>query len=38
MDIENKYYNAKAMRDEDETQAIADFLALPELEPEKGDW
>lgn len=36
--IENKYYNAKQTKLSDPDEAIAEFLGLPELEPEKGDW
>jgi len=36
--IENKYYNAKQMKAEDPEEAIEEFLGVPELEEEKGDW
>ena len=36
--IENKYYNAKQMRDENAEEAISEFLGLPAMEEEKGDW
>ncbi|KAK6080905.1 COP9 signalosome complex subunit 2 [Seiridium cupressi] len=38
VDIENKYYNAKQMKGSDPEDAIAEFLAIPELESEKADW
>ena len=38
VDIENKYYNAKQMREDNAEEAINEFLGLPGLEPEKGDW
>ncbi|KAH8194423.1 hypothetical protein TruAng_011406 [Truncatella angustata] len=38
VDIENKYYNAKQMKGSDPEDAIAEFLAIPDLESEKGDW
>ncbi|KAI0393029.1 putative COP9 signalosome subunit 2 [Xylariaceae sp. FL0594] len=38
VDIENKYYNAKQMKGSDPEEAIDEFLALPALEPEKGEW
>lgn len=38
MDIENKYYNAKQMKADNPEEAIAEFLGLPALEQEKGDW
>lgn len=36
--IENKYYNAKQMKAENPDEAIDEFLGLPALENEKGDW
>ncbi|CAK7198825.1 COP9/signalosome complex subunit Csn2 [Sporothrix eucalyptigena] len=36
--IENKYYNAKQTKLTDPDEAITEFLGLPELESEKGDW
>lgn len=36
--IENKYYNAKQMKADNPEEAIAEFLGLPALEAEKGDW
>jgi COP9 signalosome complex subunit 2 len=38
VDIENKYYNAKQMKATDPEAAIEEFLGVPALEPEKGDW
>ncbi|KAL7620937.1 COP9/signalosome complex subunit Csn2 [Parahypoxylon ruwenzoriense] len=38
VDIENKYYNAKQMKSNDPEDAIEEFLGIPLLEPEKGDW
>ncbi|KAK5988301.1 COP9 signalosome complex subunit 2 [Cladobotryum mycophilum] len=38
VDIENKYYNAKQLKLGDPEDAIAEFLSIPSLEPEKGEW
>ena len=38
MDVENKYYNAKQMKVDDPEEAIQEFLGVPALEQEKGDW
>ncbi|TVY36854.1 COP9 signalosome complex subunit [Lachnellula occidentalis] len=38
VDIENKYYNAKQMKASDPDAAIEEFLGVPALETEKGDW
>lgn len=38
MDVENKYYNAKQMKADNPEEAIDEFLGVPALEPEKGDW
>ncbi|KAL3420469.1 cop9 signalosome subunit 2 [Phlyctema vagabunda] len=38
VDIENKYYNAKQMKATDPEDAIEEFLGVPALEKEKGDW
>jgi len=38
VDIENKYYNAKQLKGEDPEGAIDEFLGIPALEEEKGDW
>lgn len=36
--IENKYYNAKQMKADNPDEAIEEFLGVPVLEEEKGDW
>jgi len=36
--IENKYYNAKQMKADAPEDAIEEFLGVPALEEEKGDW
>ncbi|SPO00249.1 probable COP9 complex subunit 2 [Cephalotrichum gorgonifer] len=36
--IENKYYNAKQMKQSDPEDAISEFLSIPGLEEEKGEW
>lgn len=36
--IENKYYNAKQMKADNPDEAIEEFLGMPALEEEKGDW
>ena len=36
--IENKYYNAKQMKADNPEEAIQEFLGMPALEDEKGDW
>ncbi|KAL7784356.1 COP9 signalosome complex subunit 2 [Trichoderma ceciliae] len=38
VDIENKYYNAKQLKLSNPDDAIAEFLGIPPLEPEKGEW
>jgi len=38
VDIENKYYNAKQLKLTDANAAIEEFLGIPALEEEKGDW
>jgi len=38
VDVENKYYNAKQLKAEDPETAIDEFLGVPPLEEEKGDW
>ena len=38
VDVENKYYNAKQMKADCPEDAIQEFLAVPALEDEKGDW
>lgn len=36
--VENKYYNAKQMKVDNPEEAIEEFLTLPTMEEEKGDW
>ncbi|KAL9101029.1 MAG: hypothetical protein Q9163_003671 [Psora crenata] len=36
--IENKYYNAKQMKADNPGEATVEFLCLPAMEEEKGDW
>jgi len=36
--VENKYYNAKQMKADYPDEAIEEFLGLPAMEEEKGDW
>ncbi|KHO01273.1 PCI/PINT associated module [Metarhizium album ARSEF 1941] len=38
IDIENKYYNAKQLKLTDPSDAIDEFLGIPPLEEEKGEW
>ncbi|KAF2720346.1 CSN2 COP9 signalosome complex [Polychaeton citri CBS 116435] len=38
VDVENKYYNAKQMKADSPEEAIEEFLGVPALEQEKGDW
>ncbi|KAI6834216.1 COP9 signalosome complex subunit [Hortaea werneckii] len=38
VDVKNKYYNAKQMKADNPEDAIDEFLGVPALEPEKGDW
>jgi COP9 signalosome complex subunit 2 len=38
VDVENKYFSAKGMKATDPEEAIEEFLGLPALEKEKGDW
>ena len=38
VDIENKYYNAKQVKLADPEEAIDEFLGIPPLEDEKGEW
>lgn len=38
VDVENKYYNAKQMKGDAPEEAIDEFLGVPSLEQEKGDW
>ena len=36
--IENKYYNAKQTKTTDPEEAVDEFLGIPALEEEKGEW
>ncbi len=36
--VENKYYNAKQVKGDNPDEAIEEFLGLPAMEDEKGDW
>ncbi|PGH15277.1 COP9 signalosome complex subunit 2 [Polytolypa hystricis UAMH7299] len=36
--IENKYYNAKQIKHDEPEEAIEEFLGVPLLEQDKGDW
>lgn len=36
--IENKYYNAKQMKVDNPDEAIDEFLGMPAMEDQKGDW
>ncbi|UNI13572.1 hypothetical protein JDV02_000302 [Purpureocillium takamizusanense] len=38
VDIENKYYNAKQLKLTDPDDAVIEFLGIPPLEEEKGEW
>ncbi|KAH8802912.1 putative COP9 signalosome subunit 2 [Xylogone sp. PMI_703] len=38
IDIENKYYNAKQIKATNPEEAIEEFLGVPAMEKEKGDW
>lgn len=38
MGIENTYYNAKQMKADNPGEAIEEFLRMPAMEDEKGDW
>jgi len=38
VDIENKYYNAKQLKQSDPDEAIDEFLGIPPLEQDKGEW
>lgn len=38
VDIENKYYNAKQLKLSEPEDAIKEFLEVPNLQGEKGDW
>ena len=36
--IENKYYSAKQIKVDNPEEAIDEFLGVPAIESEKGDW
>lgn len=36
--VENKYYNAKQMKADNPDEAVQEFLGMPAMEDEKGDW
>ena len=38
VDIENKYYSAKQIKSGNPEEAVDEFLGVPALEQEKGDW
>ncbi|KAI9799307.1 MAG: hypothetical protein M1825_004800 [Sarcosagium campestre] len=38
VDVENKYYNAKQIKASNPQEAIVEFLGVPPLESEPGDW
>ncbi|KAF4592130.1 COP9 signalosome complex subunit 2 [Ophiocordyceps camponoti-floridani] len=38
VDIENKYYNAKQLKLSDPRDAVVEFLSIPPLEQDKGEW
>ncbi|KAL0088431.1 PCI domain-containing protein [Phycomyces blakesleeanus] len=38
VDLENKYYNAKARKEDDPEGAISEFQSVVDTEEEKGDW
>ena len=38
VDIENKYYNAKQLKVSSPDDAIGEFLGIPPVEDEKGEW
>ncbi|KAJ4298789.1 COP9/signalosome complex subunit Csn2 [Collariella sp. IMI 366227] len=38
VDIENKYYNAKQTKTSDPAEAVDEFLTIPAIESEKGEW
>ncbi|CAJ0856168.1 17844_t:CDS:2, partial [Entrophospora sp. SA101] len=38
VDLENKYYNAKARKEDDPESAIREFQSVVDTEQEKGDW
>ena len=38
VDLENQYYNSKALKEESPTAALDSFKKVLELEQEKGEW
>ena len=38
MDLENQYYNSKALKEDDPPAALDSFVQVLELEEEKGEW
>ena len=38
MNLENQYYNAKSLKDDQPREAIVQFQGVLELEEEKGEW
>jgi len=38
VDLENQYYNAKSMKDDDPDAALNGFNRVLELEEDKGEW
>lgn len=38
VDLENQYYNSKALKEDDPNAALESFARVLELEQEKGEW
>ena len=38
VDIENKYYNAKQLKADNPEEAVDEFLGVPAIEKDRGDW
>ena len=38
VDLENQYYNSKALKEEEPTEALTSFAHVLDLEQEKGEW
>lgn len=38
VDLENQYYNSKALKEEDSVAALSSFEQVLDLEEEKGEW
>jgi len=38
VDLENQYYNSKALKEDDPKSALESFEKVLELEQEKGEW